>query len=432
MLEYKSLDFEHFRSWLKLNLEGLTWEGKYQDEFEKFWTHFFSDGISLSKLSDRFKLACREVKVGPLISWFDWLKEKLICYSFVYKEISLIELSRQTNLPESYVGSVLRYFFIERYPHLEHELSDYFQTSNLLSRNIDTTFKILSEELNISNSFFGSSEDDLMNSLEVTLYPEWMTYLDKLVETANKGKEEYKVFVKNKRVKKQLQFFKELVALLLVGGIIILGLRYGNKVYEQYLADKINILQPDFLWLDRSLSFKLESNASTDDLKIASNELEKIEKIESNQANLEDFEFEERTGPESEVVLTSVDALPKGFAGVGFERSEYEEETLVNYRDTRFGRRKAFRVMMKTADTEVLKEKLNKLLEEHQVTQVDQVKPGTDVPGGIYYNLYVPNESLQGFLSDVSVMGESILYESRTRGKVPPGQNKVFLWLKKI
>ena len=87
---------------------------------------------------------------------------------------------------------------------------------------------------------------------------------------------------------------------------------------------------------------------------------------------------------------------------------------------------------MKTSDTDLLKVKLNELLIENKVTQVDQVKPGTDVPGGIYYNLYVPNKSLQNFLSKVSLMGDSILYESLTRGHVPQGQNKVFLWLKKI
>ena len=342
MLTFKTIDFEHFRSWLKLNMDGLTWEGKYEKEFEDFWKHFFSDDITIREICLKFRLAREEVKVGPLISWFDWLREKLICYSFVFKEISLLELSHQSDLSESNVGSMLRHFFIERFPHLEYELSDYFQTSNVLSKNIDTTFKILCDDLTITNSFAGSMEDDMMNSLEVTLYEEWMNYLKKLVDSSNKNSSDYRVFAKKQRAKQQVRFVKELVGLLILGSLLILGLKYGNKVYEQYLADKINILQPDFLWLDKNLSFKLESGARPQDLGISSNELEKIEKIESSQAELAEFKFEERTGPESEVVIASVDALPKGFSGAQFERSEYEEERLVQYRDTRFGRRKGF------------------------------------------------------------------------------------------
>ena len=36
-----------FRDWLELNLDGLTWQGRYQDEFEQLWEMFFVDGLSL-------------------------------------------------------------------------------------------------------------------------------------------------------------------------------------------------------------------------------------------------------------------------------------------------------------------------------------------------------------------------------------------------
>jgi hypothetical protein len=60
------------------------------------------------------------------------------------------------------------------------------------------------------------------------------------------------------------------------------------------------------------------------------------------------------------------------------------------------------------------------------------VRPGQEVPGGIYYNLYVPREFLQEFIEQVKSVDSSISYESRTRSKRnPPGKNKVFIWVKR-
>ena len=79
------------------------------------------------------------------------------------------------------------------------------------------------------------------------------------------------------------------------------------------------------------------------------------------------------------------------------------------------------------------KEKLNVLLDKYKVTQVDNVRPGKSVPGGIYYNIYVPRLYLKEFLAQVVDMDEAVLYESRTRtGRNPPGKNKVFIWVKNI
>jgi hypothetical protein len=88
---------------------------------------------------------------------------------------------------------------------------------------------------------------------------------------------------------------------------------------------------------------------------------------------------------------------------------------------------------MKTVDTPETKDSLNALLKKYQVSQVDNVKPGKEVPGGIYYNIFVPRVSLKEFLAQVMDMGDAVLYESRTRsGRNPPGKNKVFIWVKRI
>jgi hypothetical protein len=88
---------------------------------------------------------------------------------------------------------------------------------------------------------------------------------------------------------------------------------------------------------------------------------------------------------------------------------------------------------MKSVDTYVAKSKLDVLLKNYEVSQVDNVKPGQDVPGGIYYNLFVPRERLKEFIAQVMEVDDSILYESRTRaGRNPVGKNKVFIWVKNI
>ena len=66
-------------------------------------------------------------------------------------------------------------------------------------------------------------------------------------------------------------------------------------------------------------------------------------------------------------------------------------------------------------------------------TQVDNVKPGQPVPGGVYYNIFVPRLHLKEFMAQVMNQEQANLYESRTRvRRNPPGKNRVFIWVKDI
>ena len=76
------------------------------------------------------------------------------------------------------------------------------------------------------------------------------------------------------------------------------------------------------------------------------------------------------------------------------------------------------------------KKKLDNLLSKYQVTQVDNVKPGMYVPGGLYYNIFVPKKFLKEFLAQVMETEEATLYETRTKIKNPPGKGRVFIWIK--
>ena len=104
-------EFAEFRDWLSLNMDGITWQGKYKSEFEEFWTNFFVSGMSLTQMMMRFEYAIEKVKIGPLSSWFSWLQEKFLCYIFVSKDITIEQLSSLSRIRAKHLANILRNFF---------------------------------------------------------------------------------------------------------------------------------------------------------------------------------------------------------------------------------------------------------------------------------------------------------------------------------
>ena len=79
------------------------------------------------------------------------------------------------------------------------------------------------------------------------------------------------------------------------------------------------------------------------------------------------------------------------------------------------------------------KEELVRILKSYGVEQADNVLPGTKIPGGIYFNLYVPAFALKEFLSKVSTFeDEATILESKTVFGGRKDMNKVFIWIKSI
>lgn len=423
-------EFDHFRDWAELNLESLTWQGKFINEFEKFWNSFFIDGLRLREVSNRFGYVSNEVAIGPLVSWMDWLYQKLICFSFIYKKASIEDLSREGELHLSVVSNILRGFFIDNFPHLDDVFSDCFQIGNLSSKNVKLTYEDLKKELEIDEKqIVGGHEDEILPGLEVTLYPEWNRLILKIDDKLNSRGAGGKKIRKKPSLSSFYTGIRDVSALLVIGVIFVYGVQRGNLWYENHLVDKIKIYEPQFNWLDKTLSFK--SLFDSDALNINLN-IEDIEAVEENESNFPEIE-EEIFETESEVVLTSLDALPKDFDTADLEKSSYEELRKRGYRDSSYGHTKVYRVMMKSPDTVMTKEFLDKMLDEFKVSQVDNVKPGMNVPGGIYYNIYVPRVRLKEFLAKLVQDKGAVLYESRTRTKSnPPGKNKVFIWVKSL
>lgn len=430
-LSLSQSDFDDFFKWLELNVSSITWEGRYHADFEDFWKNFFVPSITISRLQERFEYSKSVLKTGPLASWFSWLNQKFICYCFVKKGLNLREVSFQTSKNESEVALILRDFYFERFPYLEDELNDLFQISNVTSENIFITNKEIIEKFSIKQDITGCFEEDIMTSLEVTLYPEWKQYLINMKKHFYDQKFNLKKLKDKTSFNKQVRFIQEVAILFIIGGVIIVLLKFGNKKYEEYLSNKISLFQPNFFWLDKSLSYKKLQIDNDVDIELTSNEIEDLEEVE-NKPDLFKSEEANRYEVESDVTVTSLDDLPQRFEGADFEQSTYEEKRKGGFRDVGFGSRKAYRVMMNSVQPTDAKSKLNEVLSLYGVEQVDNVKPGKVIPGGIYYNLYVPIKNLREFFAKINTIEKTTIYESKIRTRVPYGKSKVFVWIKSI
>ncbi|MAZ48697.1 MAG: hypothetical protein CME65_09040 [Halobacteriovoraceae bacterium] len=424
-------DQSHFKSWLGLNLHSISWEGRYQKEFEEFWNLLFPANIELEDQFRKIDHIRSFLVKGPLIAWMNWLKTKLICYLFIHKNYSLRELTTLTKISVREISLELRNFMIERYPYLEEGLNDRFQIGNELSRNIDLRFLDLQKLFDFDDIPAGSEEGEVLTSLEVTLYQDWQRAYSILKGGDKKYMPEQNHFLVGVRKNKR-RVLLEVLALFVLAVLVIFSIKSVNKFYEDYLVEKISLYSPDFFWLDKNISFMPDFELGSSEFEIKYNELEELEKIESRQV-FRDVSSSQRYEVESDVVLTSVDTLPKDFTSANLEQSDYEEVKKGGYRNVRYGRRKAYRVMMTSVDPTKTKEELAVLLKKYSVTQVDNVKPGTSIPGGIYFNLFVPTTHLKEFLSKVTAREQNAtILESKTIYGGPSGRNRVFIWVKSI
>ena len=424
-------DLNKFKEWLELDLDSISWEGRFLEEFEDFWNALFIENRNVEFYFSRIDLLKSKATSGPLVTWFNWLREKFICYLFLYKGFTIRELGIISLKDEKAVALILRDFFIERFPHLEESLNDSFQVGTKISKNLQLTFKNIQDRLVLTSGLRGSLEDEVLTTLEVTLYPDWKTIHELLKKMNDDNKINLDKMVKGASFNKQLKFFQELALLFLFGGLLIFTVKVINKHYEDYLIQKISLFEPNFFWLDKSLSFKSKDQLAANEVELSYKELEKLEALESKSV-FKDETSSSRYDVESDVVLTSVEALPRDFTVADLEQSEYEEVKKGGYRDSRYGRRKAYRVMMTSVNPKETKQKLLKVLKFFEVKQVDNVKPGTSIPGGLYFNLYVKRNNLKEFLSRVSSVEESTILESKTVFGGPYGTNKVFIWIKNI
>jgi len=429
---FSDSDFDDFEGWLSLNYDALTWQGRYESEFVSFWEAFFVPGQSLEQMIERFNYSLLHAEIGPLNSWFSWLRNCFLNFVFIRRKITILELSERSGIPYDSLGIIFREYFIEKFPELEEGISKKFQIANRISPNLSLTYEDMKKELRLDDRAETQNNESVLNSMEVTLYPEWNILNKKLHKDLFHPNFDFSKIKMNLSFTRQLKIFREILLFLAIGVGLVFLVKKLNTKWEKSILEQISIYEPQLKWLDTSLSFKDNEGGAKGNFELSAREIEEVEDNESRFDNLS-FSDEIRYEAESDVTLTSWDALPKDFDVVNLEQSDYEELKKRGYRDSRYGNTKVYRVLMRSVDSKLSKKRLNYLLDKYQVTRVDNVKPGKTVPGGIYYNLFVPREYLKEFMAQVMDFDDAVLYESRTRtGRNPPGKNKVFIWVKNI
>ena len=334
-LVFTQNDFQEFRQWLNLNLDGLTWQGRFKKEFESFWDGFFESDLTLNVLMERFEYASREVKIGSLSSWFSWLRDKFLCYVYIFKGPTIYELSVLSKISSSLLATILHNFLLDEFPHLDRYLSDRFQVGNILSVNLVVTYNQLMREVAIEYPTYGSNEEDIMPSMEVTLFEEWSGFVKKMNDDFSKNKISFNQLRDRSGFLKQMRMLQEVVILLFIFTITIYSVKNANIWYEKHLLNKVKIYEPTFSWLNKSLVFKSNEKKSTTDFKLNFNDIKDITKGEK----LTEFFDPEKYEEETEVTLSSFDKIPKDFSTVDNEASLYEgdAENPNGYRETKGG-----------------------------------------------------------------------------------------------
>ena len=420
-------DFNKFRHWVNIDVDSVTWSGEKLDDFEKFWFSFFLDGLSLGQLSSQFEYVIFKSKSGPLASWFRWIFEKFICFSFINKEITIYRLSKETKLSLPQVAVILRNFFVDFYPHLGGALSDMFQMNNIVDGNINRKYRSIKKQLAIKDQEFGTKKGDLMASIEAVVYPEWKMYFSGPKNNLFSSQTSIQRIKAKASLKQQIFFVRDLIILFTVAFIVFRFIEQTNKVYEKYLLDRIQRSGHQFDWSNEALSFQRDGKNDISDIPLSVEYLKEQQEYGRNIASTEEERFE----TESEVSLTSVENLPKNIDAAA--QIDQNKKDAPGYRDSRYGTTKVYRVMMRSTDIILSKKKLDEMMRNYSTSRVEGGYENTYVPGGLYYNIFIPREYTGEFLAQVMEIDQAVLYESRTRNvRNERGKDKIFIWVKSL
>ncbi len=428
---FSSQEFKEFRLWLNLNLDGLTWQGRFKKEFEIFWEAFFEENLSLNNIHERLLYAETESKVGSLQSWFKWLKEKFICYVYINKNISIEELSDQLGLSLRETSFILRNFLIEEYPHLEDDLTDFFSVSDVLNQNINLRFSDLEKKLEINRPTYGSRDEEIMQSMEITLYDEWKIFVKKMKFDFSTVEFSFQRTSEKVRFLKTLKIFQEVGILVFAFILMVFVVTEANQKYEKFLIEKVSIFEPKFNWLSKNILFKTSETKSINEFKLSFDEIPDLSKSEKVTEFFDPEKYEEET----EVTLTNFDAIPKDFESADKEQSQYEmdAENPNGLRETKNGTVKIYRLMLSSSNTNMTKSYIQNLARQVNAESISEGVMGVDVPGGVYFNIQVPKKDLKDFLTQINSLGGAKIFESNTSNvKAAPGKSRVFIMVKSI
>lgn len=236
---------------------------------------------------------------------------------------------------------------------------------------------------------------------------------------------------------KKLIFKNLAMAFVLV--IVVFTLKSINRVYKGVLLGKVldNFPKTSDLVNFESLEVPEGKNqnirGSDEQFNIApglpqiniSNKEEDLVIQEETESFMED-------GEGADLMANDLGVLPANLKVTEYNMSEFEESDKGGYKDRRWGHRKVYRIMFTSSDLKQEHEKIRPLLSTFGAVKVSRVDPGTEVPGGLYYNIYIADSRVKDFIKRISSMTNGHIFPSRSTGSHPKGLTKVFIWVKQI
>lgn len=428
-LKLSQIEIEQFIDWLNLNFDAITWHGNHSKSFDNFLELLFSENLSLIEIIDRLDFISDLASLGPISSWLTWLKERLICFVFIEKKLTLLDLSFFSGVPIKRVATITRNYFVQALPYMDDYFNHFFHVTHLSDKNAINGYLDIEKKIGPSRNV-KSHHDEIMTNLEITLYSDWHKVHKKMQKKFSKENIDTLHLTYLEKIKGHLKIARDISIMLILSYMILSLIVSSNKWYEHYIGKQIKQYGTDIFSIAQKLKFyePQNNNLKNDDIKSIAKDFANVNKEELPTSNI----AEEVFTTESDIFVTSLSDVPKHFDIAKHEQSLFEENKKGGYRDLKYGNKNVYRVMMKSVEPLKSKSEVDKLLTKYGATQVDQVKPGIVVPGGIYYNIFVPIEHLQEFLAQVVEVDRALLFHNKTSAKIPPGMNKVLIWIKSI
>jgi hypothetical protein len=398
-------EFNEFKRWLNFNKNEMKSERKLSEDFEYFWNVFFDREMSLDELFQRFDYAKLVTKIGPLFSWIDWLKRKSINFFFIKKDLTLEEFSFQSGIEENELAFIIRNFLIEKFPQYESYFTENLHVGNIFSEAKTIKYFKIATDLNLPLSYLGSYEDEIMNNLEVVLYVEWRKFVKQLETRFSKKSIDLEYLIFNLRNKKKWTFLRDVFVLLVIGLTSISTLKIANQTYDSYLSKKITLFGQETIignagpLVDES---ELKNKKSLDDQVKELKDFEKKSAL-SFQREKEDKEESENEGgneDNSSVILSSMEKGSSDLKEINMDEAS-EAGDKGGFRDEVAGQKKVYRVMIKSVQAKEMSKRIFDIVKKYNAESAGDPEKFENSYGGIYYNLYVPQDHAIGFLNEV-------------------------------
>lgn len=412
-------DQQDFFTWSGINVYELTWHGKYSKEFDRFWQIVFCEALSLEEIFKKISLCEQLSKNYTVKTWFLWLRDKFILYLFFKKKVSLQECSLLSGVAYKRIVFVLRGILSDKYPERIEEIENFFY-SYILCEDFQKgdLYSYIVKNTGIKDIENGIVEDDILSSLEISLFENWREIYSKLEtkteQKKNIKREEIEKNDKNTLIKKILIYLSPLWIFLIIFCCVHFT-KIVARYFEEDLKNKIAIYRPSFFNFVPKILFK-ENDIDPTDTEFYSDQFLKFEKAEDEILNIGQIDYD----PETDILWSSE-----------------TEESFESYRDSFGGATKIYRIFLNPNDFQSDMKKISELLEMYKAVNSltsESKELAKIVPGGGVFDVMIPNkEGLAfSFLKEIQKQPFVKVYIGRARIKNNPEFQKFFIWVSEI